>query len=241
MCNQAKGDEIVVKSMNAVGLASFSNSIHSPELMVQAREDYMTAIQLTNVALRSPESAKKDSTLFAVMILSIFEIIAGSTQNSMVAWNEHIKGASALVKLRGREQFRTEAGQHLFGQVFSNLVTSCIQRAIPMPAYITELREAITNSVVRASPRWKVSSVITDFTIFRAGVFHFQIKDPRKIVEGALELDRRFIAVTQDAHKVWPYHTVYTEKNPHLVISTMITLNLRHGTRYRHAASCSTA
>jgi hypothetical protein len=85
LCTQTSADAHLLASINAVGLASFSQYVHSPELMVKARQDYILALGLTNAALRSPKEVKKDSTLFSVMILSIFETIAGTTVDSLVA------------------------------------------------------------------------------------------------------------------------------------------------------------
>jgi hypothetical protein len=106
LCTQTSTDEHLLASMSAVGLATFSHSIHAPELMVRARREYVSALRLTNAALRSPIEAKKDSTLFSVMILSIFETVTGNNDRSLAAWAEHVNGAAALVKLRGKDQFK---------------------------------------------------------------------------------------------------------------------------------------
>ena len=108
LCTQTSTGEHLLASMSAVGLASFSHSVHAPELMVRARREYVSALRLTNSALRSPTEVKKDSTLFSVMILSIFERVTGNTERSLAAWAEHVNGAAALVKLRGKDQFKTQ-------------------------------------------------------------------------------------------------------------------------------------
>lgn len=217
LCTQTTEDDHLLASINAVGLASFANSIHMPELMLRARQDYILAMRLTNAALRSSTKVKKDSTLFSVMILSIFETIAGSTADSLVAWTEHINGAAALIKVRGPEQFKTEAGQRMFQQVTSSLMVSCVQRTVPMPAYIIELRESLTETIGGSNPAWILSEVIVDVTIFRAAVRNRQIIEPRRIVEEALKLDQRFLNCFENIPDNWRYEIRYTEENPHLV------------------------
>jgi hypothetical protein len=217
--SQTNADDHLLASMSAVGLASFSNSVHAPELMVRARKDYVHALQLTNTALRSPKEAKKDSTLFAVMILGIYETITGSNERSLAAWTEHINGAATLVKLRGRDQFKTAAGKSMFMQVTSSLMLSCVQRTVPMPQHILDLRKeaAKFGAVDPENPGFRLSDVIIDFTIFRSDVRDCKIVGPRAIIERALEIDKNFIAIFEKPPENWQYETVYTDKTPHLI------------------------
>ncbi|KAE8452695.1 hypothetical protein EG329_013954 [Mollisiaceae sp. DMI_Dod_QoI] len=215
--SQTNVDEHLLASMSAVGLASFSNAVHAPELMVRARKDYVNALQLTNAALQSPTEAKKDSTLFAVMVLGIFETLTGNNERSLAAWTEHINGAAALVKLRGRDQFNTPAGKRMFLQVTGSLMLSCVQRTVAMPQHIVDLRKEATKFIDEESPAWQTSGVIIDFTIFRSSVRECKIVGPRAVIEAALEIDRRFIAIYENLPEDWKYDTVYTDKTPHLI------------------------
>ena len=143
LCRGGSDSEPLLASVSAVGMASFANTIQGPKLLNRARKDYVKALRLTNAALRSPTEVKKDSTLFSVVILSLFEMVAGWNEHSLEAWNEHINGASALITLRGVEQFNTRAGQPLFMQVTSNIMVSCTQRTLPIPEHIVELRQVV--------------------------------------------------------------------------------------------------
>lgn len=217
ICKQESPEEHLLASMNAVGLATLSNAVHAPELMVRARRDYVHALQMTNLALRSPVEAKKDSTLFAVMILGIFETITGNNERSLAAWTEHINGAATLVKLRGTAQLQTVVGQRMFLQVTSNLMLSCVQRTVAMPQHIIDLRKEASSFIDSDNPGWRISAVIIDYTIFRANVRDCKIVGPKAVIEAALEIDRRFIEIFDDLAEVWTYETIYTDESPHLV------------------------
>jgi hypothetical protein len=217
LISQTQGDEHLLASMYAVGLASFSNHIHSPALTARARKGYVTALNLTNAALRSPTDAKKDSTLFAVMILGIYETVAGTNAQSVLAWTSHVNGAAALVDYRGIEQFNSEAGQRLFYQVVSNLMISCLQRTTRMPQRIIELRNAATKIMITTRPIWDVATYIIDFTSFRADVRECRLGGPREIIEKALEIDKLFLDTFTDPPSDWMYESVFTDEDPHLV------------------------
>ncbi|RDW91853.1 hypothetical protein BP5796_01247 [Coleophoma crateriformis] len=216
LCDPGNMEDHLTASINAVGLASFALSIRSKDVMKQAMNDYVVALRLTNKALHSPSQVKEDSTLFSVMVLSIFETITGSNEHSFAAWTEHINGAAILLKLRGPEQFKSHAGRRMFLQITSNLMISCVQRTTPMPKYITDLRKEAARYVETTNPAWRLSEVIIDCTNFRAAVKNGDDghRDPREIVMRALEIDREFTDIFVGLPESWQYTTVYTDANP---------------------------
>jgi len=125
-CGEDGADASLGSAIKAVGLASFAHASHAPSLYKNARYQYTKALQATNNALRSPVHVKKDSTLTAIMVLSIFETITGCNQRSLQAWAEHVNGAAALLKLRGRDQLNTPRGRRMFIQVASSLQICCV-------------------------------------------------------------------------------------------------------------------
>jgi hypothetical protein len=217
MISQNDEDEHLLASMYAVGLASLSNYLHSDQLMAQAREGYVCALRLTNAALKSPSEAKKDSTLFSIMILGVYETIAGNTARSVVTWESHVKGAIALVEYRGLEQFNTDAGQRLFFQVMSNMLIICIQRTMPMPPRIVELRNAAEQIIQSSRAIWNLSGIMIDVTILRADIKVGRLVQPSAIIQRALSIDKRFEIAFSDPPLEWQYTVEHTDDRPDLV------------------------
>lgn len=217
MVSQTQGEEHLLASMYAVGLASYSNYVHSDKLMARAREGYTSALRLTNAAIKSPTDAKRDSTLFAIMILGIYETIAGNNARSVQAWESHIRGAVALVEFRGLEQFKTDAGQRMFFQAMSNMLILCLQRNIMMPAGIIDLRNAAERIIQPSHALWDLSGIMIDVTVLRANVRESRIELPSVITEVALSIDKRFEDVFSHPPPEWRYTTEHTDDSPHLV------------------------
>jgi Fungal specific transcription factor domain len=209
-------DENLLASIKAVGLASFSNLGNVPALMRQATHEYAKALYLTNEALRDPVAVKKDSTLLGVMILSIFETVTGNNQRSLSAWAQHINGAAALLKLRGCEQFSTAGGRRMFVQVTSSILISCIQRWLPLPSYIVEMREVMKRSetINTHEPAWLLHEAMIEFVNFRASLWDESLSDDEVILKKALEMDQHFISIFADAPPGWEYKTIYTDADP---------------------------
>jgi len=65
-------EDILRHSVNAATLAGFANAAKSPGIMKQAQSAYVSALRLTNSALRAKESAVRDSTLISVIMLGAF-------------------------------------------------------------------------------------------------------------------------------------------------------------------------
>jgi len=185
--------------------------------MTQARQTYIKALQLTNRALRDPVAVKQDSTLFAVLVLGMFETVSGSCEDSLVAWTKHVEGASALVKLRGMEQFATELGQHMFFQTLVDGIASSWQRSLPTPPHIVAMFNMITQSIPEGNSRYtgiKLVEAMIDVTIFRASLLTSSAT-PDSIIARALELDERFrvlMDLGDGVPEAWRYEIVRTEE-----------------------------
>ncbi|KAI9815979.1 MAG: hypothetical protein M1827_001971 [Pycnora praestabilis] len=212
-------EQALLSSMKAVGLAGFASSQHAPGVMREAQKRYLAAIQFTNSALRSPVDVKKDSTLLAVMILGIFETISGGNQQSLNAWQNHLNGAAALLKLRGREQLSTSGGRRMVLQVVSSLVVSCLQHGVAIPTQIMDLRAEAASYLASSGLIWRFQDTMVLFTNFRAYVRQEVITDPEVILAEALELDKSFISIFSDLTPQWQYQTVYTDADPKIVFS----------------------
>lgn len=212
ICGEDGDFEGLICSMKAVGLAGFAHRSQAPSLFKNARYQYWKALQATNEALRSPVRAKKDSTISAIMILGIYETITGSRQTSIRDWAEHVKGAAALLKLRGREQLRTVRGRRMFIQVASSLMIVCIHQRTPLPEYILEWTAEAKSYLTNPEPAILVQETMMRFTGWRASVADGTNSDPHEILKGALELDNDFVHLFSTCLPLeWAYETIYTD------------------------------
>lgn len=203
--------------MRAVGFASFSNIVGAPEIMKLARQSYTVALRGTNAALRSPTEAVKDSTLLSIMVLGLFETVTGYNQRSLAAWAAHINGAAALVNMRGVEQLYNPNGLRMFIQVTNSLLISCIQRELPLPHHIIELKNEAAKFVDPRDPAWRVQDMVIAFVDFRARLKDGSLRNPKVILQQALEIDGAFIDIFSKLPRAWGYQEIFTDKDPTMV------------------------
>ena len=206
--------DALLNTVNSVGLAGLARSRGDPGLLGQARKCYLTAIQKTNFALTSPDEVKKDSTLLAVMTLSLFEATTGGNQWSLTAWSNHAHGAAALLSARGSEQFNSEDRLRLFVQVSISLANSCLSKSISMPQKLPLLVAKAAQRVDRGEATWRFFEAYVSFTDFFVKVKEKMISDPHLIIERGKELDKQIEKILENPSPLLGFRKVVVDADP---------------------------
>lgn len=212
-------DDNLLNCMKAVGLAALASAAHAPELIQEANKRYLSAIRLTNAALGSPVDVKKDSTLLAIILLSIFETVTSGHQRSLNAWISHVNGAAALIKVRGLEQLASVGGVRMFMQATIGLTVSCLEVGMALPDHIMALNAKVAKHADLSDPAWRYYETMVLLTNFRAHVKSGSISDPEKILATAREIDRAALSICANAPTVYQYQTIYTNAEPGIVFA----------------------
>lgn len=211
VCREDEADVGLLAAMKAVGLAGFAHANHAPSLLKSARYQYVQALKKTNAALESPVYVKKDSLLISIMVLSIFETATGCNPKSLDDWAEHVRGAAALLKLRGTEQLKTVRGRRMFIQVASSLMIICLQQDRPLPPFIAEWTVLLRNHTNSHEPALLAQEAMMQFVMFNAKVRDGSISDPQVIIARSLELDGIILSIfTSKLPSGWEYQKIYT-------------------------------
>ncbi|KAJ5537878.1 C6 zinc finger domain protein [Penicillium frequentans] len=121
-------------TVKAIGLASLSRIHNLPDMRRLAGLEYCKALVSLNKALQNPDTAKTDSTLGTVALLSVYEMVSSHDMVSndfdiMDGWLNHVQGAMRLLELRGVEQLDSDLGVELFTTVrLQNAISSVFFR-----------------------------------------------------------------------------------------------------------------
>ncbi|KAJ5106870.1 hypothetical protein N7456_003545 [Penicillium angulare] len=100
MCDAPLGERALMAGISAVGKASLANIQKSTSLRESASDDYVTTLKFVNLALGDPEQYRKCSTLTAIFLLSIFELVVGRDQSAIENWLNHVGGATRIIETR---------------------------------------------------------------------------------------------------------------------------------------------
>ena len=198
-------EEQLSASIEAVGLASLSNELGSLELSERARKRYVHAIQATNKALQDAVKARKDSTLVAVLLLSLYEVMTCTTRPAMCLWENHIKGAMALIRLRGVQQMQSQLGLRLLNQATASVSISSHRSKSEVPPELVTLVTRALQYAPEDDPSWSFRLISMRSANLRAAVQNGSLCDPAVIIASALELDHNFVAWSRTLPPSWQY------------------------------------
>jgi hypothetical protein len=208
VCLNAKYNSPVVACVNASAVAAFARELRDPAMMSMAHDHYSRALAMTNKALTIPQEAVLDGTLISVLLLSLFETIAQEDRKAPSNWTAHVKGAGALLSLRGTEQFRTQLGRDLFLQVITNVRTSSAQRKVRVPPNIMQLQETATQFLDPLNKSFEFSIIIDRFATLRADMEETKCRDSAAIIATALDIERQICDMLAAVPPIFQYKVV---------------------------------
>ncbi|KOS18565.1 hypothetical protein ESCO_001092 [Escovopsis weberi] len=201
-------DACITTSITAVGLAGLSKVTACRETMMRAQHIYGVALQLANAALRDPVEAVKNSTMLGVLILGTYEFISGNTPQTLRAWQEHVNGAAALASMRGKAQFRTQAGIRMFLMLSNSVLISCIQSGLPMPHAIVNLRNELGQLIDNRRPSWRVIDPLYKALQIRHDIKTRRIVGIDEIVGSLAEVEANFDSLIEGLPASWRFSEV---------------------------------
>lgn len=212
--DDSSGDaELARAAVCATGLAGIAGRTGADSVMYKARASYAKAIGRVNSALRDPHMASNDSTLFAVLVLSLFESVACSNSDSVDAWRHHINGAADLLALRGTAQFRTEQGIQIFAEGISHILTLCYRYGHPVPQRLRFLWAEMNRNFAQVSS----SPLVGTPHIEVMDLYHtvnpdldtpFLSGNWEMLLVQAIDLDRRLENIAAMPPAPWHFKTV---------------------------------
>lgn len=196
---------IIATAMTALGLSGIGNIYNDSSYRDEAFRWYLKALNLTNKALTSTAEAKSDSTLLGTMLLSNFE--ATSNDESLEGFINHILGTTALLRMRGKQQFSTPAGRRMYMQSVGVLTMLQMGRGEHMPDFVHHLNGE-SEKYEDDSPGDLFYHLQIETIDFRADVIHDKMTDYYAIIDRALEIDARALKIVEGLGENWSYEDV---------------------------------
>ncbi|EAW07117.1 Zn(II)2Cys6 transcription factor [Aspergillus clavatus NRRL 1] len=196
-------------SVHAVGLAALANIHRSPRLMLEARTEYGHALRATSAALR--DACTADSTLAAVALLSMYEIVNCGDSSLIGKWSKHIQGAMKLVRLRGSKQLENPIGLEMFTVLRMQMALDSIYRKAYTPAWLLQLSQ---EALMHHAPAERALDIFFVYVArvgdFCASLHSTQPDQPHQVISEALDLDTALVNWAMTLGSRWTYTVVRT-------------------------------
>lgn len=200
------GTGVLPATVHAASIATLARNIGEPEVMDRARRTYVQALLETNSSLADPVTATSDATLISVLLLSLFEAVVWTGLRTPESWTTHTRGALALTKLRGRQQFESSVGRQLFVQVANIICVDSIQRKIRLPEDLLELI-SIAMEYESDCPKYRLACLTGELSVLLVDINEHRLT-AEDTVRDILCLEERYIDFTHSLVVPWTYEEV---------------------------------
>ncbi len=218
--NNTVTDPCVELAIKACGMAALDNVEHISRGGEYARSMYAQALGLLNDQLRDPQRSKTDASLIAVSMLGYYENLVCDGRESIQSWKAHIKGATQLLRLRGKEQLKTPVGRILFREIRAQVMIQCLWDDFKPPEFLWDYQsklEETTGDNPITKPVDELTRLCLDFGTLRANMRTRRIPDVRAAQE-ASELERKLIQWQIECtatYDNWRYYDVDVKDSEH--------------------------
>ncbi|KAH0045706.1 hypothetical protein KCU78_g182, partial [Aureobasidium melanogenum] len=209
------GNKYLFASIKALSIAGLSKYHSDTRLSHLARHQYVQALQLTNTALSDPQSAMRDETLLAIVVLTSYETLTGGLNRSLEAWVQHINGATTLLRLRGIDGIKHTDGRILTMHVIAFINITCLLNDLPIPPFIYDLQSRIFEFLYRPeSPAARYQQVSLEFADFNYAFQHHLFSTPEDVIARATGIEAEMTAALVDMPIHWKAETLPPARMP---------------------------
>lgn len=213
LLSQPHVDEGFRASVNAVSLAGLANATKNPAIMQKAQVAYGTALRITNGALMIKEKAIQDSILISVIMLGLYENMVFRDKRSIEAWAKHTNGASALINMRGPQQFKSSIGRRIFHQFYGIALLVALETGTTVHAGLHNLYEDLRPKSDYEVHGRQWTTRIVDVMHDAINLNQDKTSDPATMLSTAFRIDRELDEVKALMPSIWHYETVRIEEH----------------------------
>lgn len=194
----------LVASIKAFGMANLSKHYSDKRLLMASQHQYATALNLTNLALRDPLQVKRDETLLAILVLTNYETLTGGVTRTLDAWEQHVNGSTALLKLRGLDGVHRTAGRVLTLHVVTAINVICLLRNLATPPFIYDLQAKVFEYLYEPeNPAVRYQRINLECADFRHAVTTCLITSSEEIISRAAILDTKLTEAFSSLPPSW--------------------------------------
>ena len=202
--------EYLTLAIEAVSLAYLWHQVCSEAALATARSKYVTALRMTNKALRSSKEATKDTTLMASLLLDLFEKITDNEPRNNKSWTSHVNGGLALVKFRGLEQFQDPSEFTILVRLSTHYIVSCITSGSPIPDILHAIQGYVEKRRGLQDPMLRLSHMMIQYANLRCEVGE-SILSKEICIGLSTELDGKIQALDLELPPSWQLSTTFMD------------------------------
>jgi hypothetical protein len=191
--------------LEAASLAHYWHQVDSPAALLEARKRYGLALRMMHGTLTSKAESQKDTTVFTIILLDVFEKITDPGFQRRKENASHLQGALGVVQMRGFENFKDETMIKVLIRLYHHCVAACIARGGgAKEAVVDELRAYLFRRFEGRNSGIGLSEILIEYACLRTRFSGGKI-GREEFVEDLMSLEGRLHLLEINLPKVARY------------------------------------
>lgn len=184
------------QSLKAAGLAGYAKSVKRKEILAIATKAYIDAIRGINSALSHPTSPAKDTTLAAIILAAMYEMMIAPKQTGMKNCSKHLAGAVTVAVMIARQEEISEVTWKLLSTLAQSVIINAWVQQESLPLGFDELSRRIEGLGYTNGAHGQFLALLAHLVNFRHELQTGFYDSPQAIIAKSLSIDhnlRKFL------------------------------------------------
>jgi hypothetical protein len=191
----------------AAGLAGYAKIAQQRDVSDAATRRYVAAIQSINATLSDPKTAMQESTLLAILLAAMFEVLIVPRLSDLQNCTKHLDGAVAVASLMLKRNKPTEVTRKLITTLTHCVIINSWISHVPLPRDFAHVKSQLGDSTEFTSVHSRFLDVVVDLVQFRQALQANAFDHPTSIINQALIIDRKLEKFANDMPPISRYQS----------------------------------
>lgn len=165
--HQQNNSDALALALEAAALAHLWHQVDSSTALIEARKRYGVALRLMRNLLEISEEQRKDTTIFTVLLLDVFEKVTDPGFQQKRENASHVEGALGLVKVRGFEEFADDNKVKILIRLYHHCVAASLATGAAESEGLRLLKFHLLKCLGRGNSGIILSSILVEYSDLR--------------------------------------------------------------------------
>jgi hypothetical protein len=187
------------ETIKAVGTAGYAKATRYSEIIPTATKSYIAAVRGVNSALSHPELRSHDSTLAAILLLGMFEMLVMPRNRGFNNLTNHLNGALSVAALLMERKEPSEFSVKVLQSTYHAVIVNCWIQNIELPPALFSIQKHVAHLAASSSKtQMEYLELIVMLIQFRQDVEKGRCSTPGGIIARAAAIDHGMKSFTDN-------------------------------------------
>lgn len=178
------------ETIKAVGIAGYAKATRYHEVLPNATKSYISAIKEVNTALSHPELRVQDSTIAAILLLAMFEMLVMPRYKGFNTLTSHLNGALSAAALLLEKGTPSSFSRKIMQSICQAVVMNCWVQNMELPSELAPIRQHLARTAADRPGDFQTAFLELILMLIHSRNAILKQKTPRGVITEAKKLDQ---------------------------------------------------